>query len=413
VPWPPVSLRRNHEDVALKAGHAPSERRPAGPGPAVEQWAAARRPWLDNLKVALIAAIIAIHAVMSYSSMEVWSYTELRETTLTTVVEAVTAVVVAPFGFFVIAVLFLAAGLLTPPSLERKGTARFVRDRLLHLGVPFVVYVLVVQPTVMYAVDHPFGDATRSFWYEYLGSDKNLDTGPLWFVGVLLIFSLSYAGWVSRPNPHTARRAPRRTSIRELLLVTVAVAAASFAIRIVYPYGGDSGFTDLNFWQWPASVATFGLGIAGSRQGWLSGIPGDLARQCRTVTLTVAGAMAILLTVAGFREQIDALMGGWGWPALAFAVVESLLTVFGSVWLLAVAQRKLDRRTHWGPVLSRSAYGAFILQTPVLIGLAVALRPALLPAEVKALLLAAAGVATCFALAWWLVSRVRVLARVL
>jgi hypothetical protein len=408
-----VLLRRNHEDVAPVAGHAPRERRPAGPGPAVEQWAAARRPWLDNLKVGLIAAIIAIHAVMSYASMELWSYTELRETTLTPVVEAVTAVLVAPFGFFVITVLFLAAGLLTPPSLERKGPGRFVRDRLLHLGVPFGIYVLVVQPVVMYAVEHTFGDASRGFWYEYLGTEKQLDTGPLWFVGVLLIFSLGYAGWVAQPHRHAAWRAPRRTNMRQLLLVTLAVAAASFAIRIVYPYGGDSGFTDLNFWQWPASVAAFGLGISGSRQGWGSGVPAGLADPCRTVTLMAAAAMAVLLTIAGFRDRVDPLMGGWGWPALVFAAVEAALTIFGSVWLLAVAQRRLDRRIRWGPVLSRSSYAAFILQTPVLLGLAVALRPVALPAEIKALLLAAAGVATCFALAWWLVSRVRVLARVL
>jgi hypothetical protein len=279
--------------------------------------------------------------------------------------------------------------------------------------VPFAVYVLVVQPTVMYAVEHPLGDASRSFWYEYLGSDKNLDTGPLWFVGVLLIFSLAYAAWTARPHRPAARRAPPPISIRQLLLVVPAVAVTSFAIRIVYTYGGDSGFTDLNFWQWPASVAVFGLGILGSRQGWLSGMPADLARRSRTVTLVAAGAMAVLLTIAGSLDQIDPLMGGWGWPAFAFAVVESLLTVFGSVWLLAVAQQRLDRRVRWGPELSRSAYAAFIIQTPVLIGFAVAMRPAALPAEVKALLLAAGAVVACFGLAWWLVSRVRPLARVL
>jgi hypothetical protein len=41
------------------------------------------------------------------------------------------------------------------------------------------------------------------------------------------------------------------------------------------------------------------------------------------------------------------------------------------------------------------------------------MRPVALPAEVKALLLAAGAVVACFALAWWLVSRVRPLARVL
>jgi hypothetical protein len=55
----------------------------------------------------------------------------------------------------------------------------------------------------------------------------------------------------------------------------------------------------------------------------------------------------------------------------------------------------------------RSAYGAFILQGPVLIGVALALRPVDVPAEVKALAVACAGVAVSFAVAWLLVSRTR------
>ena len=76
-----------------------------------------------------------------------------------------------------------------------------------------------------------------------------------------------------------------------------------------------------------------------------------------------------------------------------------MLTVFGSVWLLAVAQRVLDRRYRWGPVLSRSAYGAFMVQTVFLLGFAMALRPLGLPAEVKALVVAGGGVACSFAAA--------------
>lgn len=51
-----------------------------------------------------------------------------------------------------------------------------------------------------------------------------------------------------------------------------------------------------------------------------------------------------------------------------------LLVVFGPVRLLGVAQRWLRGPMPWGPALARSAFGAFILQTPVLIGLAMALR---------------------------------------
>jgi hypothetical protein len=54
-----------------------------------------------------------------------------------------------------------------------------------------------------------------------------------------------------------------------------------------------------------------------------------------------------------------------------------------------------------------------MLQGLVLLGLAVALRPIGVPAEVKALLVAGGGVAGSFALAWLFISRVPGVARIL
>jgi hypothetical protein len=107
------------------------------------------------------------------------------------------------------------------------------------------------------------------------------------------------------------------------------------------------------------------------------------------------------------------MMGGWNGAAATFAAVESVLTVFGSVWLLAVAQRRLDRPLRWGPVLGRSAYGAFMTQTVFLIAIAVALRPVPLAAEGKALIVAAGGIAASFGFAWMLIRHVPGMARIL
>jgi glucans biosynthesis protein C len=106
-------------------------------------------------------------------------------------------------------------------------------------------------------------------------------------------------------------------------------------------------------------------------------------------------------------------MGGWNWAAAAFAVIDALLTIFGSVWLLSVAQLRLDRSYRWGPVLSRSAYGAFMLQTLFLLGFAIALRRLDLPAEIKAVVVALGAVAFSYAVAWVLISRVPGVSRVL
>jgi hypothetical protein len=90
------------------------------------------------------------------------------------------------------------------------------------------------------------------------------------------------------------------------------------------------------------------------------------------------------------------------------AAIEGPLAVGTSVWLLALAQRRLDRPPgSLSRALARSAYGAFFIQGVVLIGLMIALRPIAVPAEVKALVVAGLGVSGSFALAWLLVSRTR------
>lgn len=371
--------------------------------------------YLDNLKVILIAAIIALHAVLGYvGSMAVWSYTEVREVTLNPVVEAVLLVLITPLGLFMMTLLFLVAGLLTPPSLERKGTGRFVRDRLLRLGVPFLVYVLLVQPVVMYALEHPLGNAPGSYWDNFVDDEGVVDTGPLWFVGVLLIFSLGYAGWVRTGQRHAAGSGHGTITVGRLLLVAAVVAPASFLIRLVYPYGSDSGFTDLNFWEWPACLAMFGVGIIAARQGWVERLPDRLYRYSRAVAVAAVSGSVVLLSVVGMLGRIDEMMGGRQWPAVGFTAVETALAVFGPVWLLGAAQRHLDAPLRWaGPAVVRSTYGAFMVQTPILIGFAVVLRPVPLPAEVKAVIVAAGGVAASFWLSWLLINRVRWVDRVL
>jgi hypothetical protein len=378
----------------------------------VERWASTRRSDLDNLKVGVVAAVIAIHGVLSYSGVvDAWSYTELREVTLSPMTEIPILLAVAPVGYIVMPLLFLVAGLLTVPSLHRKGPAAYARDRLLRLGVPFLVFVLLVQPTVMYALEHQLGAAPGSYWASYLGQERQLDTGPLWFVGVLLIFSLVYTALdaAGRLRPGASLRP---ITARRIALIVGLVAPASFVIRIAYPYGSDSGFTDLSFWEWPACAATYGLGIAGARRDWMAAVDERLHRRSRVVTLVAAAGMVAYLGYLGAADMVDQAMGGWRWPAAVFAGIEATLAVFGSIWLLGAAQRHLRRRYRWGPPLARSSYGAFIVAGPMLIGLALALRAVPLAAELKAIVVAAGGVVASFALAWLLIRYVRGVARV-
>ncbi len=145
-----------------------------------------RFAYLDNLKALMIAGIIAAHAVMGYSTFGSWTYQDVQETTLSPVVEIVfVAAVMIGGGLFLMALFFLISGLLTEDSLARKGPSRFVSDRLVRLGIPFAVYTLAVWPLLEYGLHRPLLH-TGSYWMSFTNTDPILDTGPMWFVGVLL-----------------------------------------------------------------------------------------------------------------------------------------------------------------------------------------------------------------------------------
>ena len=381
-----------------------------------EEARAGRRRHVDNLKVLLVAAIIVGHGVAGYSEFEFWPYAEMKEVELSPVTQAIALWFVGPLVLVLIPLLFLLAGLLTPRSLERHGPAAYARGRLLRLGVPFAAYVVVVQPLVMYPV-HPPGQSAGSYWDEFVGAgDRTLDTGPLWFVGTLLVFSLGYAAWVAvagRDRPH---RTARPFDVRRLLLLVPPVAVATYVVRVVVPFGEGNPGVSLNVWEWPACLTLFLLGIAASRRGWLDEVPAAQWRRAGFAALAgVLGLVTFLGGAVAVGVDEDQWWGGsWHWASLGWSLFEVTIAVFGSLWVLGLAQRHLDSRLPWvAPAVSRSAYAAFMLQTPVLIGLAFALRPVPLPAEPKALVLAVSAVAVSFGLARLLVERVPGMRRVL
>jgi Acyltransferase family len=375
-----------------------------------------RVAYLDNLKLLLVAVIIAGHGALAYGSLEsAWPYQDVQEVQLGGVSDIALSMVVIPAALFAMGLFFLISGLVTPGSVSRKGPRTFARDRLIRLGVPLAAWALVIWPGAIWAAHLAAGE-THTFWWQFVHSDPVLDTGPMWFVEVLLIYSLAYAAWrfwrrgrATGVEPSAASTRSAAPSGRTLVALAAAISVATVLVRPVFPAAsGQIGQSHL--WQWPQFVAMFGLGIVAAPRGWLDPVPDRIRRGCGFAAL---GGVAAFLVVAGIMAATGVDGGvifdsGLHWPALSLAIVEGPLAVGASLWLLGFAQRHLNRRPGpLGRAMARSAYAAFLLQGVVLIGLMIALRPIGVPAEVKALAVAILGVAGSFALAWVLVSRTR------
>jgi acyltransferase-like protein len=372
---------------------------------AVRPPATGRLPQLDTLKAVLIAWIIGGHALLGYSALGGWEYDQVREVTFRPRVEFVLTAALGPSALVVIGAFFFLAGLFVPGALARRGLRGFVLDRVVRLGLPYLLYVALLWPGLLWLTHLATGQ--RMPLRPFYEGGSLLDSGPLWFAGVLLVFSVAYAALAG----HTIGRPPHRRRLHGWHLVALAagITVLTFMVRLWLPASGPEP-VDLHLWQWPQCAAMFGLGIAHAHGELVRHVPDGLRRACGLIALIavlVALSVTVLAGVTELGDNTERFLGGWSWQALGTAAFEGILVVTGSVWLLGAAQRRFTATSQITRAGNRGAYDAYLLQAPILFGFAIAARPLPAPAEIKAILVAVTSITACFTIGWLLVDRTR------
>src|SRR5450631_540074 len=90
---------------------------------------------------------------------------------------------------FFMSLMFFLSGLFVWKSLQHKGARAFLRDRVVRLGVPFVVAAALLAPLAYYPtyLTTPSHSGLAGFWQQWR-SLGNWPAGPAWFIWVLLAF---------------------------------------------------------------------------------------------------------------------------------------------------------------------------------------------------------------------------------
>ena len=355
----------------------------------------ARLVYLDNLKIVLTAGVIVAHAAMTYGAAGTWVY---EEPSLSDVTAGMLGALVGVGVMFGLGLFFLIAGMLTTGPLIRRGPRRFLTSRVWRLGVPLAAYALVVWPVLRWLTDRADGDRQsliEFYRFEFTGTRwRSLGTGPLWFVAILLVVTTGWTLWRwAKPAPVAA--VSGLLTVRHLAVTAATIAVATFFVRVWFPV--DSGqFLDLHVWLWPQSGALFVLGAIGSERGWLTELPESLRHTCHRAAAAAVVTLVVLIVSSNGPEPFK---GGWFWEAAGFAAVEGVFSVSVALIVLDRFRRRHAEQGHLARRLGRSAYGAFVAQGPVLVLVALALRPLNLPGDIKFLLLAPTAVIGSFGLA--------------
>ena len=343
--------------------------RPAVTAEAVQSKAATRLLFVDNIRVFLTILVILHHTMIIYAASGNWGlYMEGRQDDIT---KALGGWFCAVNQAYFMSLFLLISAYFVPGSYDRKGASHFLKDRLIRLGIPLIIYSWIISPLTWVVVAYVTQGQIRPWWQYLPGVGESvIGAGPLWFVEVLLIFSLAYALWrrFFRPNPpvppvETESHFPGNAIIVLFALLT---GMGAFLVRLVFPIGWNFSLLNLQFPFFVLYIALFIVGLIAYRRNWLLGLPDAKGKLWLGIAIVLILLFAPMSLIGGGLESLQLFMGGFNWQAMVYALWEAFLCISMCIGLIYVFRCYLNRQGRLAKFLSPNAYIAYIIHAQVI-----------------------------------------------
>ena len=389
----------------------------------------ARLLYLDNLRTAAITLVVLGHMAVSYGAAGDWYIQGEGQTS--PAAQILMLPLMAIGASFMMGLLFLVAGYFTPRSYDRKGPGSFLLDRLKRLGIPLILFAVVINPLCEYLVQAQAGEYQGSYWSFIPPYVRNLDSsgfGVTWFLEALLIFSIFYALWrlLTQPRPgeagsdhrgssgQTASERPERPetltpgraavpSNLMIALFALALGLATFLVRIWAPVNKYFEPEHLEFAHFPQYIALFAVGAVAYRRNWLTAFSDAQARLWRWVALVFVLLLPVLVVAAGaLSGQLDERgAGGFNWLSLAYSVWEGFMCLAMVITVLAWFRKRFNHQGRLARAMSESSFAVYVLHPIIIVPLALALSGVQINPTLMFLLAASLAVALCYIFAYY------------
>jgi glucan biosynthesis protein C len=363
---------------------------------AMSQQSGPKLLYINNLRILLITLIVMLHIAITYGATGSWYYYEHTGDVLSAVLLTLFTAVVQSFvlGFF-----FMISGYFTPGSYSRKGARMYLKDRVIRLGIPLVIYFFVINPLIVYTL------YVRSMGYSIHLQDF-FGSGPLWFVQVLLIFAGCYALWhyFSKPELSDLPQDSKAPEHKEMFIFAIALSLANFLVRIWWPIG--ESFSNLQFGFFPGYISLFVIGTVAYRNRWFEQFSDSVGMRWLMIAVPAIFLFPVIAILGGAIEDTTPFLGGVHWQSLAYSLWEA----FGGTGLIAglfvIFRKRFDSQTRFTKNLSDNAYTVFIIHAPVIVIFSYAIRGLHLFPLLKFAIVATLGVSLCFVISHFIVRRI-------
>ncbi|MDR7211424.1 acyltransferase [Flavobacterium piscis] len=351
--------------------------------------------YIDTIKVLLTILVVLHHTFIAYGSSEGWYYNE--QTTLIGARIPITMFVGINQSFFM-GCFFMLAAYFTGSSFSRKGTSKFIKDRLVRLGIPMVFYSFILSPFISYLVYY-FAKEQHITYLEYLsGYDSWIDLGVTWFLAALLLFTLIYVA-IKKTCKLSFKKTLAAPDSRIILLFALALGVISFVVRVVFPVGWilePIGFQPGHF---PQYIALFIIGLLAAKNNWFDTLSDKTGKQ-----LKISAWFCLLFFPVFFiiKFKLDTptswFSGGYHWQALLYAVWEQWIGISILTALLIKGKRSWNTSSVLLAKLSRSSFAVYIFHPLVIVGFTLAVRNWVAEPAIKLLVVAPLIVISSFVL---------------
>jgi hypothetical protein len=307
---------------------------------------------------------------------------------------------------------FLIAAYFAPGSYDRKGAGRFLKDRLVRLGIPVVVYMFTINPLIGYIASRYVEGNTQSFAEGHIARiggyvRYGLGVGALWFVALLLIFAIGY-GLLRRlieirtPSvPARATRVPDAQPPSSLAIARFALALGlvTFAVRVWFPIDQwvNVLLLNLEIAHLPQYLGLFAVGIVAYRRDLFRSIPDRTGKLWLWIAVACMVLLPIIFFAGGVMEgKADLFKGGVTCQALLADVWEGFLCVAMEVGLLLLFRIRFNSQGPLLKAMAASSYSTYIFHSLILVLLTLALSGIRLPHLLKYVLVAPVAVAISY-----------------
>jgi peptidoglycan/LPS O-acetylase OafA/YrhL len=303
--------------------------------------------------------------------------------------------------------MFFLSGLFVWPSLKRKGSRKYLTDRLLRLGLPIIPAIFILMPLAVYPVYRvSAADPSLAEYWRQFQALPFWPCGPQWFLWQLLFLNIAavalhqlYPTWGDRLGALAA--STRTHPTRFIILLIVASALAYVPMALIFSPWAWFQFSALAFqWCRPLHYAVYffagaAVGAYGLDRGLLA-VDGVLARRWPLAVAAAIGGLALWMTPTAIIMESGT--AGPLWLQIAANIGFVVCCATGCLAVMAVCVRCATKRRQWLDILSDNAYGMYLVHYPFVVWMQYALLNAPLPAIAKALTVFAVSGALSLAL---------------